>query len=43
MNAPDVHCIIYCISSLKVTNNYISRDAANAVKMDIIAAVCVGG
>lgn len=43
MNAPDVYCKIYSISSHKVTVNCISKDAPNAVKMDMIAAVCVGG
>lgn len=43
MNAPDVFCKIYCISSLKVTINYISKDAPNAVKMDMVAAVSGGG
>lgn len=43
MNAPVVSCKIYWISSLKVTINYISKDAPNAVKMDMIAAMSGGG
>ncbi len=43
MNAPDVYCKIYCISSHKVTVNCISKDAPNAVKVDMIAAVSGGG
>lgn len=43
MNALNVDCKTYCISSLKVTINCISKDAPNAVKVDVIAAVCGGG
>lgn len=43
MNAPDVYCKIYCISNLKVTINYISKDAPNAAKMDMIVVVSGGG
>lgn len=43
MNTPDVYCKIYCISSLKVIMNYISKDAPNAVQMDMIAAVSGDG
>lgn len=43
MDAPDVYCKIYCTSSLKATVNYISKDATNAIKMDMISAVSGGG
>lgn len=34
---------VCCISSLKVAINYISKDAPNAVKIGMIAAVSGGG
>lgn len=43
LNGSDVHAKTRCVSSLKVTNDNISKDSPNVVNTDMIAEESGGG